>query len=71
MKEKTLEERIFELRETIRQVIIQSELSPSIVELILRDIYTDIKQLSEQNLMRIVNEKKKEGENNGEHSAVS
>lgn len=71
MKEKTLEERIFELRETIRQVIIQSELSPSIVELILRDIYTDLKQLSEQNLMRIINEKKKEGENNGEHSAVS
>lgn len=72
MEKKTVDEEIFKLRETLKQVIVQSELSPAVIELVIRDIYIDIKQLSEQNLMRILNEKKqKEGDSNGEHTTVS
>lgn len=73
MEEKTLtlEERIFEFKETMKQLIVQSNLSPSIVEMVVRDIYIDVRQLSEQNLMRILNEKKKEVDDNGKHTTVS
>lgn len=72
MEKKTIDEDIFRLRETLKQVIVQSGLSPAVVELIIRDIYIDIKQLSEQNLMRILNEnKQKEEDENGGHTTVS
>ena len=73
MEEKTLtlEERIFEFKETMKQLIVQSNLSPSIVEMVVRDIYIEVRQLSEQNLMRILNEKKKEVDDNGKHTTVS
>lgn len=60
MEEKSMEEVIFEVKETIKQIIVQSKLSPSILEMITRDIYLDVKSLSEQNLMRILSQKKAE-----------
>lgn len=62
MEEKSMEEVIFEVKETIKQIIVQSKLSPSILEMITRDIYLDVKSLSEQNLMRILSQKKAEGD---------
>lgn len=55
--EKSIEERIFECRETIKQVISEAHLSPSIVELILRELYLDTKNLAEINLRNKISER--------------
>ena len=52
--EKTLEEKIFELKEMIKRIIGESNLNVSIVEMIIHEIYLDVKELSAQNLRRIV-----------------
>lgn len=65
--EKSLEERIFEVRETIKQVISEGHLSPSIVEMILRELYLETKTLAEVNLRnKILERQQKEQELNKE-----
>lgn len=76
--EKSIEERIFEVRETIKQVISEAHLSPSIVELILRELYSDTKTLADINLRNKISERlqkeqlerNKEVTEDGEHKSV-
>lgn len=53
--EKSIEQKIVELEEMLQQIIVNSELNVSIVELILRNIYTEIKVLAEENTRNKVN----------------
>ena len=59
--EKSIEETIFETREVIKQVIVESKLSPMIVEMILKELYLDVQQLSTQLLQQNI-AKRKEAE---------
>ena len=57
--EKSVEEVIFETREVIKQVIVESKLSPMIIEMILKELYLDTHELSAELLSRKINERKK------------
>lgn len=75
MKEKLVDEVIFEVRETIKQVIVESKLTPAVAEMILKELYLDMRDLSQENLRRILSQKqqeaKEEVESDGEHTDVS
>ncbi|MCR4657331.1 MAG: hypothetical protein K5770_14075 [Lachnospiraceae bacterium] len=73
--EKSLEQRIFELQETIKVVISQSQLNVSIVALIMENLTSNIqllaKQQLEQSLAKVNAEKaQKEEKENGDNTAV-
>lgn len=61
--EKSIEEKIFEAKETIKQVISESQLSPSIIELIIHELYLDVKNLADINLRNKIIERKEKEEN--------
>lgn len=63
MNEKSLEQKIAELDVRIRIAINDSKLNVSIVELILRNIHNEIKQLADKNLEAKL--KEQEEQNNG------
>ena len=44
--DKSLEERIYETREIIKQVIAEEQLNPAVVELILHELYLDARNVS-------------------------
>ena len=72
--EKSMEEVIFETREVIRQVIIESKLNISVVDLIMHDLYTEIHNLAMSNLQNKINERKQSSEEvieDGGHQQVS
>ena len=56
--EKSLDEKIFELRNTLKIIISKSNLNVSVVEMIVHELYLEIKQLSDQNLERMIAERK-------------
>ena len=58
--EKSLDEKIFELRNTLKMVIANSNLNVSVVEMIVHELYLEIKQLSDQNLKNVIAERKKQ-----------
>lgn len=58
--EKSLDEKIFELRNTLKIVISKSNLNVSVVEMIVHELYLEIKQLSDQNLKNVIAERKKQ-----------
>lgn len=60
--EKSMEEVIFETREVIRQVIIESKLNISVVDLIMHDLYTEVHNLAMNNLQDKIKERKKASE---------
>ena len=72
--EKSMEEVIFETREVIRQVILESKLHISVVDLIMHDLYTEIHNLAMSNLQNKINERKQSSEEvieDGGHQQVS
>lgn len=56
--EKSIEEKIFETREIIKQVIAEENLSPAIVEMILHELYLEVKALSNSVVQQKINERK-------------
>lgn len=58
--EKSLDEKIFELRNTLKIVISNSNINVSVVEMIVHELYLEIKQLSDQNLKNVITERKKQ-----------
>lgn len=58
--EKSLDEKIFELRNTLKMVIANSNINVSVAEMIVHELYLEIKQLSDQNLERMIAERKKQ-----------
>lgn len=58
MNEKLADEVIFEVRETIKQVIVESKLTPGVAELILKELYLDMRDLAQENLRMILAQKK-------------
>lgn len=59
-KEKSIDEKIFELRNTLKILISESGLNVSVVELIVHEVYLEVKALSEQNLRNRLQEKNNE-----------
>lgn len=59
--EKSIEETIFETREIMKQVIVESKLSPMILEMILKELYLDVQGLASELLQRNI-VKRKEAE---------
>lgn len=71
--EKSLEQRIFELQETIKVVISQSQLNVSIVALIMENLTSNIQLLARQQLeqsLAKVNAEKEEEKEDGDNTAV-
>lgn len=58
--EKSIDEKIFELRNTLKILISESGLNVSVVELIVHEVYMEVKTLSEQNLRNKLQEKNNE-----------
>lgn len=75
--EKPLDIKIFETREILRKCIANSELNVSIVCMILKELYSDISVLADQNLTKSMSDYNKwlstqeEVTDNGEHKQVS
>ena len=53
---KSIEQKIAETDEMLKQIIGNCELNVSIVELILRNIYSEVKMLSDENARKKINE---------------
>lgn len=60
MDNKSIDEKIFELRNTLILLISESGLNVSVVELIVHEVYMEVKALSEQNLRNRLQEKNNE-----------
>lgn len=54
--EKSFEEKIFQTQEQLKQVISQSGLNVSVLELIMRNLYNEVKELALQNLQNKIRE---------------
>ena len=70
--DKSLEQRIFELQETIKVVISQSQLNVSIVALIMENLTSNIQLLARQQLEQSLaraNAEKEEEKEDGEETA--
>lgn len=73
--EKPIEQRITELDATIRYLIGQAQLSPTIIELILRNIHNEVAALAEVNLKAQIEKCEKQAEEekekeDGDNTAV-
>lgn len=63
---------IFETKSKIKNIIVDSKLSPSILEMIMREIYEDMRELSQQNIIRLMaKDDESEVKKDGEHTTVS
>ena len=73
--EKTTSQVIFETKEVIKQVIAESHLNISIIDLLIKDLYLEIHELATQKLnsdiMAWNENQNKEDTTNGEHKPVS
>ena len=58
--EKSFEEKVFETQEKLKIVISQSGLNVSVLELIVRNLYNEVKELALQNLQVKIQESKKQ-----------
>ena len=61
-KKKSFEIRLVEFQNQLTQIIGNCDLNVSIVELVLRNLYNEVKQLTEENLQRIVEQEAKKQE---------
>ena len=55
-KELSFEEKIFQTQEQLKEVIAQSGLNVSVLELIVRNLYNEVKELALQNLQNKIRE---------------
>ena len=75
-KDEPIEIKIFRTKETMKELISQSGLSPMIVEMILHELYSDVKELSKRYLSQTISSikeeavKKEEVTEDGGHIAV-
>ena len=62
-KELSFEEKIFQTQEQLKEVIAQSGLNVSVLELIVRNLYNEVKELALQNLQNKIRESNERFEN--------
>lgn len=66
MENKTFEERIYDTQELIKDVIGASDLNIAVIELIIRNIYLEIKHLAEKNLQEKIRQSAEQKEKSEE-----
>lgn len=76
MENKSIDEAVFETREVIKRVVVDSKLPATVLEMILYGLYLELKNLSEQSISRILEERQNEQNQeeiveDGEHTAIS
>lgn len=74
MEQKTVEQKIIDTEMLLKQVIGQADLNVSVIELIIRNLHSEIKMLAQENLNNILlkqqkGEEKENGNTNEEGQA--